>query len=1424
MSFLRTRISKVFGSFESSQDKDAGDIQRQRAASRESAHRSTHRNPAATKPINPAQNSLLELFKAQVFSHHSSPAASTPTSRRNRAQSINNVASIKIKDLSESIRAKTHMFYSQPNASTSTRVFARSQASLSSKHSQRSEARSSLRSRRGGQCRCDGPREALNNFLPLTSEKTKVERHEIDVSIPTSGLLEESSTSNLKITMNGPPASPARRGKTAGDLRLDTSQTKISDSNAVMYERERSSTSGTESFHLSPSTASAFLLSQSIPERLSSRSNRSDSVHTNSSESRASVNSRASSFLALPSDIDSLLTLADSKRSSRHGSLFVKGNHDEQLFTISPYRKAMRNLKTGLPRNNPIAVPRLSGIQPFPLPCQCPEDQEKSLTEGKIKGTSDCSDSSKLPKPPHVSDTGKMVFTHYQAYAESSSGDSEVPSPGSKTENDILIDYQKQHKPTQAMSVETESDTETDASLSLRSCHANPAKSSSKGNHLEATANVRDDFKRKSNATPSNIRRAVSLLSLSPYSTTRGHITNAPIHCRKPSQDVLSPKVIKLAVDAINKINASGLELPKSLQLALKAIDRPIADSIDSSIGVVALAADKQIGSDLIPQTKPLQNVLSPATIKHAVEAINKINGYTLELPDSLRLAVEAIERPTGDSMESPLPQAIDDWSSEAGSRRQSLYDQIPDLALTGHDTLAESALRAAAVAKSPSRVSFSGNSPRRHLYHSHLQTKEVFDSESAVDLLSEVGSTSSGTEPELEVEDLFDAAASKASEDSLATDLAKTNIIESPDHSVRCASSQSIAITDSCATTTRDLKCCSPISASSVHRHSPARCKSSLDGPVLVQLKSEGEELGEPCVSNQTSTLEEGRALTASTPIIEPHSSTASTGKSEVMTVDNVVEEDRGLPIRITKTAEHFEVPTMDETCTTEASSAVKTHNRESREEIIPTLQDATCPLQPTFNHSTYAVELTQDQHDFNGNSVRDLSSISVTSNSSAGEMHTTMPACDDIEGLPLLPPSLDEGLDSGTPSFFASLRFPRTPTPPTPVGERQLWTTPGSDALRSSSAEKTRHNSISQVGWAGDDASWAQNQVLLEQGWQEKLASCVKLRAQTELLLGSSNIEDAYPLTQERLGVNDTLKSPIPVRLSSSTYSVISASSTRSFTGNAEAKELMDLPPLPPPTCITPYSTPRVDDSPETSRVISLPAEGPSDCSDVMRDFERHVASLQTQTGLDELHTATNTAQSSNLSNSLMTEADQDHKTSVQRVSSSALAVRRLSGKLQRMNPIAGEDRATDNDYYMHSFVAARLPRLELSPTSSDRQNARPRPPWPSLSELRPPRGTTSATTTATTGTPQDKEALITSSMKKGVWWQRDDEWTLDLADDELPEASPLASKANTAADFDEFEFESVDMIEVGEWVWVFSTEVKIIPKYRLQEEVCG
>ena len=257
---------------------------------RDSTHQSLfHSSVPLTRTVSD-QHSLLDLSKGQSHSEHHSPGPANQVTRRSRAQSINEVASTKIKHLSESIRAKTHIFYTLPNASTSSRLPTLSQASLLSGTSQRSDARSSLRSRRNGPSWPHAPQEVSRKSSNSTPAETRFIPHKINVAIPTSGLLEEPQISNLKTTVNNLPPSP------------------------------------------------------NIPERTSSRSERSNSVDPTGNETRGSSDSRTSSFLALPSEIDSILTLA-SKRSSRHGSLFVKGNHDEQHFSISPYRKAMRDLK-----------------------------------------------------------------------------------------------------------------------------------------------------------------------------------------------------------------------------------------------------------------------------------------------------------------------------------------------------------------------------------------------------------------------------------------------------------------------------------------------------------------------------------------------------------------------------------------------------------------------------------------------------------------------------------------------------------------------------------------------------------------------------------------------------------------------------------------------------------------------------------------------------------------------------------------------------------------------------------------------------------------------------------------------------------------------------------------------------------------------
>ena len=1317
MSFLRTRISRVFGSSENSQDKDAINAQRQRIVSGGSTHHSPLHGPAATDPTGPAQHSLLELLKGQVFNHHGSSATST-TTRRSRAKSINDVASIKIKGLSESIRAKTHMFYTLPNGSTSTRGLARSQASLSSRHSQRSEAHSSLRSRRGGQHRGDDPQEVLNKSLPVNSKRMRVERHELDVSIPTSDLLEESSISNLRITVNSPPLSPARMNQNARLLRLDTSQIEVSDSNVSEYERERSSTSGTESFHLSPSTASAFLLTQNIPDRSSSRSNRSDSVNTSSNESRTSYGSRTSSFLALPSDIDSLLTLADSKRSSRHGSLFVKGNHDEQPFTISPYRKVMRKLKTRTPVNVETISTQTNGTSSS----ECPVAQEKSL----IEGTSSSSDSSKPPWPPHhLLDVGNLVFNRYQAYAESSSGESDVPSLGPRKVTKYHIESKEQYQRIQAMSMETESDTETDASLSLRFCRADPAKSSSKKNHLEATTNVRDDSKTKSKAERPSIHKAVSLPSLSPQPITPDHVSSESAHSRKPLPDVLSSKVTKLAVCTANKTKIYELDLPLSLRRAIEAMGRPATGSTDSSNGVVALTADERVEIDPVFQKRPLQYALSPNAIKHAVEAINKVNGYTLELPDSLRLAIEAIERPCADKMESPLTQAMDDRSFETVLRRQSLYSQIPDLALTGHDTLAESALRAAAVGKSSPRVTFSEDSPRRHLYHSFSRRGESLKGESTVDFLSEVGSASSGTELELEGEEPLVTTVLKAFEEPVATGLIERNVTESLDHSTRCASSQSAATTDSCALTTHDPQCYSPIPASNLHRHSPVHSKTFIDNLILESLRR-GDDLGDPYINNHESIQEDCKAFIMSTPVTESYDSTANTAKSEIIDVEP-----------------HEDI-------------------------ILPTHQSPICPLQPESGLSAHTMRHIHDWNNIGSYPVGTSSSASVIDITQPREISTS----NDIEVFPLLPVSMDDDLNSGTSSFFASLHFPRTPVSSTPVGEQRLWPTPESEVLTLGSAEEALQNK---------DESWVQDEAHIEQTRREILASCINLRAQIQIneeLPGGTDVEGPHPLTRERLGIEDELKCPFPIRLSSSTYSVLSTNSTQSSKSQVGVEQMTGLPPLPPPSCITPYSTPRREFTSSLAEAFALNSKILSKGNGDVRELEQ----LSART-----HNQRDAIKCSDVTNGPLTEADECHEADVQKLSLGMTTAQQLSDEPQRIDLTANNHQATGSECRERSFIAARLPRFESSSTLSDLPSS------------------------ATTRVPQDKDVLITSSMKKGVWWQRDDESF--LANDEVPEPSPLAGKADAAANLKWSELHGVDMLEIDGWVWVFNREVTVI-----------
>ena len=781
MSFLRTRLSRVFGGSDDLRDKDAANVSTQRATPRESMHQSHLQSPHPPAKSSPAHHSLLELVKDQVFSQHRSSEQAPQITRRNRARSINAAASTKIKDLSESIRATTHLFYTLPNASTSSRITVPSKASLSSRHSQRSEARSSLRSRRSGQSKSDDPPEVANKFLPLTSAERRVVPHEIDVSIPTSGLLEESPIANLKITVNSPPTSPTGEKQHTVYLPLDTSQKEELKDTMLANQRERSSTSGTESLGLSPSTASTFLLSQSIPERRSSRNNRSDSANTTSGESHTSFDSRTSTFLALPSEIDSILTLADSKRSSRHGSLFVKGSHDEQVFSISPYRKAMRELKMG-PSEDAQTTATWSDVkQPPLLTSSFTVFRKKSLTERSSNSPESILFADAPEYISHIegrSQGHRPLSAGYQADVESSSGESEKPRLGS------IIDWYKWDTDrrgfgaAQAMDAETESDTETDVGLQLRHYQTSPADSSWGMERPEITSAGQN--------TPREKDKGSSLSSERKFSPFPRYLTT------------------------------------------------------QSSIG----------GNSLLEQNFS-EEILSPESIKHAVEAINKINGYGLDLPISLRLAIEAIERPTGASMGSPLIPAAAPWGNETEPHEQTVFDEIPALALGGHDTLAESALRAAAVKKSSLRVSFSKDLPRRNHDHSTGRREDFSNFDDTAESSSEFNLDPSDSELEVEA---LGTDCLKEDEVSLYTDTAKSIDAESLDQHTRCPSSQSATTTDSCAVTTHHPKCYSPISIPSIHlRNSPVRRTPSINDKIHESLGHLNREPHEPYLLPRT-------------------------------------------------------------------------------------------------------------------------------------------------------------------------------------------------------------------------------------------------------------------------------------------------------------------------------------------------------------------------------------------------------------------------------------------------------------------------------------------------------------------------------------------------------------------------------------------
>ena len=787
MSSLRKRISRVFGSSEKS-------------------------------PV-------PEPVKDQACNYHDPFTASTTATGRNWAQSI--------KDLAECLRAKTHNFYNLPNVSTSSRGLVRSHTSLSSKHSQRSEARSSLRSRRNGPYRCDDPQEVCCKFTPLSFKKAKAEGQEIDVSIPTSGLLEELPISDLKITVNSPPASVARRTDSGVNLRLETFSVERSDKTTLACERERPSMSGTEMSHLSPSTAGAFLSNENIPDRSSSWGNRSGSENTLGSESRALADSGAS-FLA---KLDSLLTFVEPERSSRHGLLFVKGNHDEQLSTtISPYRKAMQDLK--------------------------------------------------------------------------------------------------------------------------RVDHADPSEPS-----------VSEKF--------SSLRGSVSLLSLVPCSTTYNHAFIEPAHRITPLQDMASPEVINLAVEAVNKMNADRLDLVE----------------------------DNQAKSTLAPQKRSMQDALSPKGIQYAVEAINRTNGHTLELPDSLRSVIETIERPNRIKMQSPSTSAEDDWAFQVQVRRHSLYHQIPNMALTGHDTLAESALRAAIVSKLPLRVSFPEDLPRRQFYQTCSKHEEVPNCEPPEGLHSKTSLTSSVAEDELAPKALDHMLKLNISESPVTAALIKRDFAEPGNQFMGYNPSQNAATTDSCAITTSDANYLSPMPAPSIY---------------------EGSVVNKPLSFN------------------------ANTEKREVMCPD--------------KMGKGEEVPTMDERCASGTSSATKNHTEKPFEDTVPCLQCSISSIQSASKDSTHAMGPAQSKErncvndSSPGQHVKDTDGIPGIHASPSSlqreecfqedptvpgtlgswvlvccdqpaDPGTTSHASDEIERIPRLPPSEDEGLDSENSNEFMSLRFPQYP-----------------------------------------------------------------------------------------------------------------------------------------------------------------------------------------------------------------------------------------------------------------------------------------------------------------------------------------------------------------------------------------------------------
>ena len=339
--------------------------------------------------------------------------------------------------------------------------------------------------------------------------------------------------------------------------------------------------------------------------------------------SSALVNHEKSPYTMSPS------VLAGSGRSQVSGSLFVKGNRECIPLTgaLSPYRQAILSQKTqALPIDSSMRTEdhKYGHLEPSCRPLiNRPNGVPSALKDLFVNPTDNQATYARFK-------VQSLSSEDYEAGSESTCKATRLPSMGSRlTWDERRADRQQRYMATQAVSAETEPDTEDDMALKLQPCRT-----------MDSPEVLRTEERSRAKSDP----------------------TKLPSY-KKVRFETLNPNsALKYAIEAIERSSGEALDaeldessqLTSALQYTVEAIERSSGTSIDDTI----------------------HDPPSPTgAFTYAVESIQQPSGPVLSAvmnPGGLRLdAVIRILRKDSKSQEPRMRVVFEDDDSQHPSKNE---------------------------------------------------------------------------------------------------------------------------------------------------------------------------------------------------------------------------------------------------------------------------------------------------------------------------------------------------------------------------------------------------------------------------------------------------------------------------------------------------------------------------------------------------------------------------------------------------------------------------------------------------------------------------------------------------------------------------------------------------------------------------------